>query len=175
MHVICGIETHPVHFPIAKQFCTRLQHFRMVDGNNLAFLFQHHFADIGGVDRNPAVTYIEELGTAMLRLADVIAFEKALEYIKNIGFKNILEHDQELLKYAREKLSTLPGIQLYGPKDLAQAGGILSFNIPGVHPHDIGSILNEEGIAIRAGHSSNFQFAKKLYEHILVENSHEHA
>ncbi|HLG25359.1 MAG TPA: cysteine desulfurase [Candidatus Gracilibacteria bacterium] len=91
-----------------------------------------------------------EAGTP--NIADVIAFRAALTYVKKIGFENILEHDRELVKYAREQLSALPGITLYGPSDPSQGGGIVGFNVPGVHAHDVGSILNEHGVAIRTGH-----------------------
>ncbi len=91
-----------------------------------------------------------EAGTP--NIADVIAFKAALEYIEKIDFADILEHDQKLLKHARQQLSQLPNIKLFGPEDSGLAGGVLSFAIPGVHPHDIGSILNEDGVAIRAGH-----------------------
>jgi len=91
-----------------------------------------------------------EAGTP--NIADVVALKEAIDYVGAIGFKNILAHDQKLLKYARLKLSELPGIKLYGPQDTYKAGGVLSFNVPTVHPHDVGSILNEEGVAIRAGH-----------------------
>lgn len=101
-----------------------------------------------------------EAGTP--NIADVIAFKAAIEYIEKIGFEEILEHDQELLTYARKKLSQLPNIRLFGPSDTQQAGGILSFSIPGVHPHDIGSILNEEGVAIRAGHHCTQPLMKRL-------------
>ncbi len=91
-----------------------------------------------------------EAGTP--NIEGVVAFGKALEYIGNMGFKAILEHDQELLGYARTRLAQLPGVILYGPRDTKNAGGILSFNVLGVHPHDVGSILNNEGVAIRSGH-----------------------
>lgn len=91
-----------------------------------------------------------EAGTP--NIADVIAFGAALNYIEKIGFAQILKHDQELQAYARKKLALLPEIQVYGHANPADSGGILSFNIPGVHPHDVAAILNEEGIAIRAGH-----------------------
>jgi cysteine desulfurase/selenocysteine lyase len=103
-----------------------------------------------------------EAGTP--NIADVIAFAEAIRYLEKLGLKNILEHDQKLLAYARKRLSALPGIALYGPTDPAQAGGILSFNIPGVHPHDVGSILNEQGIAIRAGNHC----AQPLMRHLGV-------
>jgi len=88
-----------------------------------------------------------EAGTP--NISGVVSFAKALEYLENIGFDAIAQHDHELVRHARQMLSTLPGIELYGPAD---SSGILSFNIPTVHPHDVASILNEEGIAIRAGH-----------------------
>ncbi len=91
-----------------------------------------------------------EAGTP--NIADVIAFKEAIKYLEEVGFENILEHDKKLLQYALEKLSQLPGIEFFGPTDVNQASGILSFNIPTVHPHDVGSILNDSGIAIRAGH-----------------------
>lgn len=91
-----------------------------------------------------------EAGTQ--NIGDVIAFQKALQYLEKIGLANILAHDQKLLAYARKKLDSLPKIQLYGTTDLLQSAGVLSFNIPGVHPHDVGSILNGEGVAIRTGH-----------------------
>ncbi len=91
-----------------------------------------------------------EAGTP--NIADVIAFGKALEYFNDIGIENISRHEQHLLAYAREKLAMLPGIIFYGPQNHGMSGGILSFNIPTVHAHDVAAILNEEGIAIRAGH-----------------------
>ncbi len=91
-----------------------------------------------------------EAGTP--NIADVIAFRAALEYLKKIGMTRIFRHDREMAKYAREKLSRLSGIKIYGPESDDQKGGILSFNIPGVHPHDVGSILNSDNIAVRAGH-----------------------
>ncbi|MFC1750170.1 cysteine desulfurase [Pseudomonadota bacterium] len=89
-----------------------------------------------------------EAGTQ--NIADVIAFGEAIKYLEKVGMENIRKHDEELLVYAREKLAALPDIELYGPK--TGAGSILSFNIPGVHAHDVGSIVNEEGVAIRTGH-----------------------
>jgi cysteine desulfurase/selenocysteine lyase len=101
-----------------------------------------------------------EAGTP--NIADTVAFFAAIEYLENIGLENILEHDQRLKKYALEKLSALPGIELYGPKDEKKSGGIVSFNIPGVHSHDIGSILNEDGIAIRTGHHCTQPLMEKM-------------
>lgn len=101
-----------------------------------------------------------EAGTP--NIADTVAFTSALEYLGNIGFEAILKHDQELVKYAREQLAQFPRIQLYGPQDVTLGGGIVSFNIPGVHPHDVGSILNDSGVAIRTGHHCAQPLLNKL-------------
>lgn len=91
-----------------------------------------------------------EAGTQ--NIADVIAFGKAIEFLENIGMENIQKHDKELLKYAREKFSKYPQVKLYGPKNLDEAGAVLSFTIEGVHAHDIASIFDQEGVEIRSGH-----------------------
>lgn len=85
-------------------------------------------------------------------IANVIGFGAALDYLSQFSFEDILKHDQQLLQYAREQLARLPKLQLYGPQDVSLSGGIVSFNVPGVHPHDVGSIMNSEGVAIRTGH-----------------------
>jgi cysteine desulfurase/selenocysteine lyase len=90
-----------------------------------------------------------EAGTP--NIADVIAFTKAIEFLKEIGMENIKKHDRELLDYAKSKFSQHENVTLHSPKDTAQSGGVLSFTIKGIHPHDIASIFNEEGIAIRSG------------------------
>jgi cysteine desulfurase/selenocysteine lyase len=88
-----------------------------------------------------------EAGTP--NIADVIAFGKAVDFMKSLDFRDIKEHDERLVGYARQQLSSFKGLQLYGPVNSA---GIVSFNVPGVHPHDVASILNENGVAVRAGH-----------------------
>lgn len=90
-----------------------------------------------------------EAGTP--NIADVIAFSKALEFIKRIGIKNIQKHETDLLKYAIKTFSKYKEITLFLPP-IYQMGGILSFTIKGIHPHDIAQILSNEGICIRAGH-----------------------
>jgi cysteine desulfurase/selenocysteine lyase len=91
-----------------------------------------------------------EAGTP--NIAGVIAFHNALDYLDRIGLDRIHEHETELLKYAMDSLDRIPGVVHYGTRDLSKRGCVLSFNVEGVHPHDVGSVLDEEGIAIRAGH-----------------------
>ena len=88
-----------------------------------------------------------EAGTP--NIADVIAFGAAIDFVKSLDFADVRAHEEGLAKYAREKLSQFPGMIIYGP---ANSAGIVSFNIHGVHPHDVASILNEAGVAVRAGH-----------------------
>ncbi len=88
-----------------------------------------------------------EAGTP--NIADVIAFGAAIDFAKSLDVEAVRLHDEQLVTYARQKLSGFAGMTVYGP---ARSGGIVSFNVPGVHPHDVASILNEAGVAIRAGH-----------------------
>ncbi len=101
-----------------------------------------------------------EAGTP--NIAGVVAFAVALDYLKSIGLKNIHKHEQDLLQYAISKLESIPYVKLFGTKDLSKRGGIISFLVDGVHPHDIGSVLDSEGIAIRAGHHCCEPLMKKL-------------
>jgi cysteine desulfurase/selenocysteine lyase len=85
-------------------------------------------------------------------IADVIGFSHALDYLNKIGMDNIRRHELELTKYALECLSSLKGMKLYGDHNLSRRGGIISFNLGDIHPHDLATILNDNGIAIRSGH-----------------------
>ncbi len=105
-----------------------------------------------------------EAGTP--NIAEAIGFAAALDYLQAIGMQQILEHDQQLLRYALGKLQQLDGISLYGPEG-SDRGGIIAFNIDGVHPHDVATALDQEGIAIRAGHHC----AQPLHRALGVQSS----
>ncbi len=90
-----------------------------------------------------------EAGTP--NIAGVVAFAVALEYLNQIGLEKIHAHEMALVRYALDSLKKIPGVTLYGTEELSERGGVVSFNIDGVHQHDVGSILDEEGIAVRAG------------------------
>ena len=94
--------------------------------------------------------YKFEAGTP--NIADVIGFSAALDYLENIGMDKVREHEIELTKYALEKMSTIKGIKLYGTPDMKKRGGVISFNLGDIHPHDLATIIDEDGIAIRSGH-----------------------
>jgi len=92
-----------------------------------------------------------EAGTP--NIADVIAFGEALTYLERIGMDAIRAHEQELTAYALTRLGEIEGITLYGPDpSMSERGGIVAFNLNGLHPHDVGTVLDADGVAIRAGH-----------------------
>ena len=89
-----------------------------------------------------------EAGT--MATAQVIAFDQSIKFLEKVGIENIVKHEQELIEYGQEILRKNNSVKLIGnPKN---RGAVLSFTIEGVHPHDIATILDEDGVAIRAGH-----------------------
>jgi len=96
------------------------------------------------------LAYKFEAGTP--NIADVIGFSAAIDYLNKIGMDNIRNHEIELTKYALDKMSKVKGITIYGPKDIAKRGGVISFNFHDVHPHDVATIIDKDGVAVRSGH-----------------------
>ncbi len=90
-----------------------------------------------------------EAGTP--NIAGVLGLGAAIDYLNEIGMDAIHRHEQALLAYAEEQVRAMEGVTIYGSPDLSLRGGILSFNLEGVHPHDTGAILDQEGIAVRTG------------------------
>ena len=76
----------------------------------------------------------------------------AIEYLESIGFDAIQAHERELVEYGLERLSAVPGLRLFGPREPEDRIAVFSFELEGVHPHDLATILDTQGIAIRAGH-----------------------
>lgn len=113
--------------------------------------------------------YKFEAGTP--NIAGAAAFKSAIEYLENIGMDNVLKHDRDLKNYAYEKLKSYPKIKIYSPKNENESSGILSFNIEGVHPHDITSILDSEGVAVRAGNHCAQPLVASLNENSTVRLS----
>ena len=85
-------------------------------------------------------------------VAEVFGLMSALEYISNVGMLEIKKHEQDLMTHTLEKLQEFPDLELYGPADSTDRSGVLSFNLGEVHPHDVAQVLDENGIAVRAGH-----------------------
>ncbi|MCL1598388.1 MAG: aminotransferase class V-fold PLP-dependent enzyme, partial [Actinomycetia bacterium] len=79
-------------------------------------------------------------------------FAAAIDYLSAVGMENVAIHEQELTAYALERLSEIPDLKVYGPKDVTHRGGTVSFELADIHPHDIATILDQDGVAVRAGH-----------------------
>jgi cysteine desulfurase / selenocysteine lyase len=102
-----------------------------------------------------------EAGTPAV--ADAIGLGVAAEYLANLGMDAIRVHERELVAYALDVLPrSVPGIQLYGPMDPHLRGGVVPFNLPGIHPHDVAQVLDRFGIAVRAGHHCTMPLHERL-------------
>jgi cysteine desulfurase / selenocysteine lyase len=85
-------------------------------------------------------------------IAGAVGLGAAIDFLNEIGLDQIAEHERKLAAYALEKMAEIEGIQIYGPLDPAKRAGVVTFNIQDVHPHDVATVLDAEGIAVRAGH-----------------------
>lgn len=85
-------------------------------------------------------------------IAGAIGLGAAIDFLQEIGLDNILAHEHALAAYAMEKMSTVEGLTIYGPKEANKRAGVITFNLSDVHPHDVATVLDAEGIAVRAGH-----------------------
>src|SRR5919198_902576 len=85
-------------------------------------------------------------------IAGVVGFGAAIEYLEKIGMEKVREHEVDITKYAIKAITTIKGISLYGPYNANHRGGIVTFNIGDIHHHDLATIMNDYGIAIRSGH-----------------------
>lgn len=101
-----------------------------------------------------------EAGTP--HIAGGIGLGAAIDYLCSLGLENVYAHEQILLEYAMEKLLALDGIEIYGPKDMKDRLAVISFNLRGVHPHDVAGVLDEAGIAVRSGHHCAQPLMKRL-------------
>ena len=93
--------------------------------------------------------YKFEAGTQNVEAA--VGLSKAIDYLNEIGMDNVEKIEKELISYAIEEISKLEYVKIYGPKDVNKRGGVISFEIQGVHPHDVASIFDTVGVCIRAG------------------------
>jgi cysteine desulfurase / selenocysteine lyase len=91
-----------------------------------------------------------EAGTP--HIAGAVGLGAAVEFLGSVGRQEILDHERALLAHAMERLATVPDLKMYGPRSLEQRSGVISFTLADIHPHDLATILDSQGIAIRAGH-----------------------
>jgi cysteine desulfurase / selenocysteine lyase len=101
-----------------------------------------------------------EAGTP--NIAGAVGMRAAVEYLEAIGRDAILAHERALLRYAVERLGEIPDLTVLGPHDLSERSGVVSFTLADVHPHDLATILDSEGVAIRAGHHCAQPLMKRL-------------
>lgn len=94
----------------------------------------------------------EKFDAGTPNVADSIALSVAADYLEALGMANVRAHEVDVAGYALERLLAIPDVHVYGPRDPAARTGVVSFNLEGVHPHDAGTVLDEAGIAVRAGH-----------------------
>ncbi len=106
-----------------------------------------------------------EAGTP--NIAGAIALGAAFDYLSNIGMDTIHAYEQELVDYILPKLQSIDGLTVYGPQEASQHAGVISFNIDGLHPHDVATALDYEGVAVRAGHHC----AQPLINHLGIHSA----
>jgi cysteine desulfurase/selenocysteine lyase len=103
-----------------------------------------------------------EAGTP--NIADVIAFGAAIDYLEALGMEAVRDHEVEITAYAIDALQRVGGVTIHGPLDVETRGGAVSFTLEGIHPHDVSTVLDQHGVAIRAGHHC----AQLLMRHLKV-------
>lgn len=113
---------------------------------------------LDGFSTNDA-PYKFEAGTPAI--AEAIGFHAAIDYLDALGIENVHTHEQELIGYALDRLEEVPGVKVYGPGP-DEKGGVASFTFDGVHPHDVAQVLDQDGIAVRAGHHCAMPIHEKL-------------
>ncbi len=97
-------------------------------------------------------------------IAQAVGFGAAIDYLEKIGMTEVRRHEIEITQYALDRLSEVPDLKVIGPADVAVRGGTISFELGDVHPHDVATILDQEGVAVRAGHHC----AKPLMRYLNV-------
>ena len=106
-----------------------------------------------------------EAGTP--NIAGAIALGAAVDYLSGLGMGNVHAYEQELVDYVLPKLQEIEGLTVYGPEDPSQHAGVIAFNIDGLHPHDVATALDYEGVAVRAGHHC----AQPLINHLGISSA----
>jgi cysteine desulfurase / selenocysteine lyase len=101
-----------------------------------------------------------EAGTSPI--AEGVGLGAAVDYLRGIGMERIRAHEKDLTAYALERLPEVQGLRLFGPPDAERRGGVVSFELEGIHPHDIAELCDREGVCIRAGHHCAQPLMRKL-------------
>ncbi|WP_216386777.1 SufS family cysteine desulfurase [Arcanobacterium phocae] len=97
-------------------------------------------------------------------VTQIVGLDAAVLYLRNLGMENVQRHEHELTAYALESIKTIDGIRILGPAEATDRVGVIAFDVQGVHPHDVGQVLDAQGIAIRVGHHC----AQPIHQHFGV-------
>jgi cysteine desulfurase/selenocysteine lyase len=95
-------------------------------------------------------------------MAQAVGLSAAIDYLNQIGMHNIAQHEQDLTSYLLKGIISISGVKVIGPVDMKDRGGVVSFTVDGVHPHDVGQVLDQYGIAVRTGHHCAWPLMRKL-------------
>ena len=95
-------------------------------------------------------------------MAQAVGFAAAINYLNNLGMDNVAKHEKDLTAYALNRFKQLDKVTLIGPKDNVDRGSVISFTIEGIHPHDVGQVLDQYGVAVRTGHHCAWPLMRKL-------------
>jgi cysteine desulfurase/selenocysteine lyase len=95
-------------------------------------------------------------------MAQAVGLSAAIDYLNHIGMHNIAQHEQDLTSYLLKGIISISGVKVVGPVDMKDRGGVVSFTVDGVHPHDVGQVLDQYGIAVRTGHHCAWPLMRKL-------------
>jgi cysteine desulfurase/selenocysteine lyase len=95
-------------------------------------------------------------------MAQAVGFAAAIDYLNELGMDNVAKHEQDLTAYALKKFLQLDKVEVIGPKNNIDRGSVISFTIDGIHPHDVGQVLDQYGVAVRTGHHCAWPLMRKL-------------
>lgn len=95
-------------------------------------------------------------------MAQAVGFAAAINYLNDLGMDNVAKHEHDLTSYALEKFLQLEKVEVIGPKNNIERGSVISFTIDGIHPHDVGQVLDQYGVAVRTGHHCAWPLMRKL-------------
>jgi cysteine desulfurase/selenocysteine lyase len=94
--------------------------------------------------------------------AQAVGLAAAVDYLSAVGMQNVKAHEHALTAYALDALSSVPGVRLIGPPDTTARGGAVSFVVDGIHPHDVGQVLDDRGVEVRVGHHCAWPIVRRF-------------
>lgn len=95
-------------------------------------------------------------------MAQAVGFAAAINYLNDLGMDNVAKHEHDLTSYALKRFLQLEKVEVIGPKNNVDRGSVISFTIDGIHPHDVGQVLDQYGVAVRTGHHCAWPLMRKL-------------